>query len=70
VRGLAGWEGVALVLIGIEIFIIPGFGIAGILGVAALLGGLFISVIDLDIITQDDLNRAGIIGRLVCKGFF
>jgi membrane-bound serine protease (ClpP class) len=62
--GLAGWEGVALVLlglvlIGVEVFIIPGFGIAGILGLAALLGGLFISVIRQEIITQADLERAG-----------
>ena len=48
--GLAGWEGVALVvvgvvLIGVELLLIPGFGIAGLLGIAAFLGGLFISVV-------------------------
>ena len=48
--GLAGWEGVVLVvvgvvLIGVEVFVIPGFGIAGLLGIAAFLGGLFISLV-------------------------
>jgi membrane-bound serine protease (ClpP class) len=47
---LAGWEelllvGIGLVLLAIEIFIIPGFGFAGILGVSALLGGLSLSVV-------------------------
>ncbi|MEX2598253.1 MAG: nodulation protein NfeD, partial [Dehalococcoidia bacterium] len=48
--GLAGWEGVALVLLGVallalEIFVVPGFGIAGILGIGAFLGGIYISLI-------------------------
>lgn len=62
--GLAGWEGVALVGVGLllillEVFVIPGFGIAGILGVAALLGGVFVSLFDARIVTRDDLLRAG-----------
>ncbi len=63
--GLAGWEGVALVvlglvLIGAEIFVIPGFGVAGLLGAAALLGGIFISLIGSTIVTSADLNRAAL----------
>jgi membrane-bound serine protease (ClpP class) len=47
---LAGWEEVLLVATGIlllalEIFVIPGFGIAGVLGLAALLGGLGLSMV-------------------------
>ena len=47
--GLAGWEGIALaalglLLIGLEVFVIPGFGVAGILGGVALLGSLVVSV--------------------------
>lgn len=47
--GLAGWEdvilvAVGLVLIGIEIFVIPGFGVAGILGGASLIGGLVLAM--------------------------
>lgn len=62
IAGLAGWEGILLVLLGlaliaIELFIIPGFGIFGILGIAAMAGGLFISVIG-DITVASDLRRA------------
>src|SRR5690606_12788280 len=47
---LAGWEellliAAGLVLLGVEMFVLPGFGIAGILGIAALLGGLSLSLI-------------------------
>jgi membrane-bound serine protease (ClpP class) len=60
--GLAGWEGILLVLLGltliaVEIFIIPGFGIFGILGLAALMGGLFFSLTG-DIVLESDLRRA------------
>jgi membrane-bound serine protease (ClpP class) len=63
IAGLAGWEGILLVLLGlaliaIELFILPGFGIFGILGIAALAGGLFISVIG-DVTVDSDLRRAG-----------
>jgi membrane-bound serine protease (ClpP class) len=47
---LAGWEelllvGIGLLLLALEIFVIPGFGIAGILGIGALLGGLSMSLV-------------------------
>jgi membrane-bound serine protease (ClpP class) len=47
---LAGLEefllvGLGLILVGAEIFVIPGFGIAGILGIMALMGGLGLSLI-------------------------
>jgi membrane-bound serine protease (ClpP class) len=47
---LAGWEEMllvasGLVLLALEIFVIPGFGIAGVLGIAALLGGLSLSLV-------------------------
>ncbi len=47
---LAGWEELLLVgggifLLALEIFIIPGFGIAGVAGIAALFGGLGLSLI-------------------------
>ena len=61
--GLAGWEGVALVglglvLLGLEVFVIPGFGVAGILGIVAFAAGLFISLIGGEIVTDADLIRA------------
>ena len=47
---LAGWEELLLVIVGLvllalEIFVIPGFGIAGVLGIAALVGGLTLSIV-------------------------
>jgi membrane-bound serine protease (ClpP class) len=46
--GLAGWEealliGLGVLLLGAEIFLIPGFGVAGVLGVLGLGAGLFLS---------------------------
>ncbi len=46
---LAGWEELLLVafgivLLGLEVFVIPGFGVVGALGVAALLAGLVFSL--------------------------
>lgn len=62
--GLAGWEGVALVvaglvLIGVEVLLIPGFGVSGVLGIAALAAGLFISMVGGTIITREEIIRAG-----------
>lgn len=47
---LAGWEelllvGIGLVLVATEVFVIPGFGLAGVLGLTALLGGLGLSAV-------------------------
>ncbi|CAA9543078.1 MAG: Putative membrane-bound ClpP-class protease associated with aq_911 [uncultured Thermomicrobiales bacterium] len=51
--GLAGWEDLALValglaLIGLEVFVVPGFGVPGVLGIAALLGGLALAMLGRD----------------------
>lgn len=47
--GLAGWEdllliGIGLVLIGLEVFVIPGFGLAGIGGTISLVAGLVLTM--------------------------
>jgi len=47
--GLTGWEDVVLVVVGItlilvELFVIPGFGVAGLLGITSLLGGGFLAM--------------------------
>lgn len=67
IAGLAGWEDIALVLLGIGfiavgVFVLPGFGVAGILGLASLAGGAFMAMIyrDFDFVTTGDLWRAGI----------
>jgi membrane-bound serine protease (ClpP class) len=48
--GLAGMEeliliGAGLVLVAVEMFVLPGFGIAGILGICALVAGVFLSLV-------------------------
>jgi membrane-bound serine protease (ClpP class) len=63
ITGLAGWEGVllvvlGLVLVGVEVFVIPGFGIFGLAGIASVLGGLYLSVQGREIVTDEDVNRA------------
>jgi len=50
VAGLAGWEEVTLIMVGLvlialEVFVIPGFGIAGIGGIACLVAGAFMTVV-------------------------
>ncbi|MDR4467399.1 MAG: hypothetical protein MRJ68_03755 [Nitrospira sp.] len=47
---LAGWEemlliGIGLILLAIEVFLVPGFGLVGGLGIAALIGGLGLSLV-------------------------
>jgi membrane-bound serine protease (ClpP class) len=47
---LAGWEelllvGVGLILLALEVFVTPGFGLTGVLGLAALIGGLGLSLV-------------------------
>ena len=50
---LVGWEdlllvGLGLVLIAVEVFVTPGFGVAGLLGLASLCGGLVLAMIGRD----------------------
>ena len=63
--GLTGWEDIALVglglaLVAVEVFVVPGFGIPGILGLAALLGGLFLAMLGREIQTPEGIERAGL----------
>ena len=60
--GLVGWEeliliGLGLVAIGVEVFVIPGFGFAGVLGGGAIVAGLFMSLIG-RFPTSADLGQA------------
>ena len=62
--GLAGWEDIALValglaLIGVEVFVVPGFGVAGIIGIAALGAGFWLAMVSRDIRTPEATERAG-----------
>lgn len=60
--GLAGWEafitlGIGLALLGIEIFLVPGFGFFGISGILAVLGGIYLSLVG-NLATAADYARA------------
>ena len=62
---LSGWEGVILVAIGlaliaVELILIPGFGVAGLLGAIAFFAGLYISLIGQGATTSDFI-RAGLV---------
>lgn len=61
--GLAGWEGVALVVLGVlmlglEIFVIPGVGVAGIGGAVSLLAGLYFTLVGGEMTTDAQTREA------------
>ncbi|MFV0484417.1 MAG: NfeD family protein [Bacteroidales bacterium] len=61
----ANWEIIifllGLLLIALEIFVIPGFGVAGILGLVCIFGGLFFSIMNNDFFDFEpvDMSRLG-----------
>jgi membrane-bound serine protease (ClpP class) len=60
--GLAGWEEVLLLAVGLgllaaEVFVIPGFGVAGVLGIACIGVAIFLSLLG-DLRTWHDVLRA------------
>jgi len=63
--GLAGLEdiiifGVGLALIGVEVLLIPGFGIFGLLGGIGVMAGLYLSMLG-GLPTSPDFTRAGLV---------
>jgi membrane-bound serine protease (ClpP class) len=63
--GLAGLEdlivfGVGLVLVGVEVFLIPGFGFFGVVGALGILAGLYLSLMG-SLPTTADFTRAGLV---------
>lgn len=63
--GLAGLEDLlvfatGLVLLGVEVFVIPGFGLFGVLGGIAVLGGIFMALLG-GVPTAPDFTRAGMV---------
>jgi membrane-bound serine protease (ClpP class) len=61
--GLAGWEDLlvfaaGLVFLAVEAFVIPGFGIFGVLGIGGVLGGIYLSMLG-RLPTMADFTRAG-----------
>jgi len=65
ILGLAGMEdlilfGAGVVLIGVEVFIVPGFGLFGVMGGAGVMGGVYMSLIG-GVPTLADFAQAGAI---------
>jgi membrane-bound serine protease (ClpP class) len=68
--GLAGWEdvtliGVGVVLLLVEIFVVPGVGVPGVLGLASIVGGTYMAMVgrDFDFVSSDRLwATAGTVG--------
>jgi membrane-bound serine protease (ClpP class) len=63
--GLAGLEelillGAGLVLLGIEVFVVPGFGVFGILGIGGVLGSIYLSLVG-NLSTIVDYSQAAMI---------
>jgi membrane-bound serine protease (ClpP class) len=63
--GLAGWEdllvfGAGVVLLGLEVFLIPGFGILGALGGLGIVAGIYMSLMG-SLPTSADFTRAGLV---------
>jgi membrane-bound serine protease (ClpP class) len=63
--GLAGWEelmllAAGLILIGVEMFVLPGFGIAGVAGLLAVLGSVYLSLVT-HLSSEADMSQAAAI---------
>ncbi|MGH7477669.1 MAG: NfeD family protein [Longimicrobiales bacterium] len=68
--GLAGWEelilfGLGLVLLGIEIFVVPGFGVFGVAGIAGMLAGIYLSLVGSFATMADYSTAAGVLSAAV-----
>lgn len=67
--GLSGWEDILLVAVGVvlllvEIFVIPGVGIAGVLGLLALLGGGVLAMVNRDLDLVPTAEFVAVAGRV------
>ncbi|MBS2212216.1 nodulation protein NfeD [Carboxylicivirga mesophila] len=72
----ANWEIIifiiGLVLIGLEVFVIPGFGVAGVSGIILVMGGLTLSLLDNDLFNFDGVGFNKLLEALgiVLSGLF
>lgn len=67
--GLSGWEDLLLVVVGVvlllvELFVLPGVGIAGALGLAALLGGGVLAMLNRDLDLVPTAQVLAVAGRV------
>ena len=63
ILGLAGWEdllifGAGVLLLALEVMIIPGFGVFGVLGLVGMAAGIYMSLLG-GLPTVEDFSRAG-----------
>lgn len=68
--GLAGWEEVLLLLLGlgallVELLVLPGFGVAGILGIASLAGAVILALLGAAPGTGDIVQAFSVLGVAV-----
>jgi membrane-bound serine protease (ClpP class) len=68
--GLAGWEELMLLvagvaLIGVEMFVLPGFGVAGITGSLAVLGSVYLSLVSQFSSEADMSQAAGVLSAAI-----
>jgi membrane-bound serine protease (ClpP class) len=67
ILGLAGWEellllGLGLIALGVEVFILPGFGVAGILGIVAIAASMVLAMMGGYPTTGDVAQALAVIG--------
>jgi len=72
---LAGWEEMALFMLGlvavaVEVFIIPGFGIAGVIGIALIAASLIMSMVGLPLSTSWEVGDLGLATTTVVIALF
>ncbi|MEX2582467.1 MAG: NfeD family protein [Gemmatimonadota bacterium] len=73
--GLAGWEvalllGLGIILLLVEVLVIPGFGVAGVLGLLAMVASIFLSLVGRFPTTSDLFVAVNVLaGSLVIVGF-
>ncbi len=65
--GLAGWEevillGLGLIALGVEAFLLPGFGVAGLLGICFLIGAVVLAMLGASPTGGDIATALGILG--------
>jgi membrane-bound serine protease (ClpP class) len=65
--GLAGWEevlllGVGLIALGVEVFLLPGFGVAGVLGIILIAASMLLALIGSAPSGADVLQAAAVLG--------
>lgn len=65
--GLAGWEevillGLGIIAMGVEMFVIPGFGVAGVVGIALIGGSIVMAMLGAAPTGADVMTALGILG--------